>query len=133
MAEQSANSQFVETEVIESAVDERLAAALDASNYRLTLNIQRENSKLKLKNHLVYSQNGGIFKITQDFISFIFALSQSKKSAVVLDSNENPVKIDDLDGFYENILDIYQEGMNDYLIEFEKFKKLRTTARVVTW
>lgn len=133
MAEQSANSQFVETEVIESAVDERLAAALDASNYRLTLNIQRENSKLKLKNHLVYSQNGGIFKITQDFISFIFALSQSKKSAVVLDSNENPVKIDDLDGFYENILDIYQEGMNDYLIEFEKFKKLRTTAKVVTW
>ena len=133
MAEQSANSQVVETEVIESAVDERLAAALDASNYRLTLNIQRENSKLKLKNHLVYSQNGGIFKITQDFISFIFALSQSKKSAVVLDSNENPVKIDDLDGFYENILDIYQEGMNDYLIEFEKFKKLRTTAKVVTW
>ena len=133
MAEQSANSQVVETEVIESAVDERLAAALDASNYRLTLNIQRENSKLKLKNHLVYSQNGGIFKITQDFISFIFALSQSKKSAVVLDSNENPVKIDDLVDFYENILDIYQEGMNDYLIEFEKFKKLRTTAKVVTW
>ena len=133
MAEQSANSQVVETEVIESAVDERLAVALDASNYRLTLNIQRENSKLKLKNHLVYSQNGGIFKITQDFISFIFALSQSKKSAVVLDSNENPVKIDDLVDFYENILDIYQEGMNDYLIEFEKFKKLRTTAKVVTW
>ena len=133
MAERSANPTIVETEVTESAVDERLARALEASNYRLTLNIQRENSKLKLKNHLVYSQNGGIFKITQDFISFIFALSQSKKSAVVLDSNENPVKIDDLDGFYENILDIYQEGMNDYLIEFEKFKKLRTTAKVVTW
>lgn len=133
MAEQSANPIIVETEVVEAAVDERLAKALEASNYRLTLNIQRENSKLKLKNHLVYSQNGGIFKITQDFISFIFALSQSKKSAVILDSNENPVKIDDLEDFYENILDIYQEGMNDYLIEFEKFKKLRTTAKVVTW
>ena len=133
MAEQSANPTIVETEVVEAAVDERLAKALEASNYRLTLNIQRENSKLKLKNHLVYSQNGGIFKITQDFISFIFALSQSKKSAVILDSNENPVKIDDLEDFYENILDIYQEGMNDYLIEFEKFKKLRTTAKVVTW
>lgn len=133
MAEQSANPTIVETEVVEAAVDERLAKALEASNYRLTLNIQRENSKLKLKNHLVYSQNGGIFKITQDFISFIFALSQSKKTAVILDSNENPVKIDDLEDFYENILDIYQEGMNDYLIEFEKFKKLRTTAKVVTW
>lgn len=133
MAEQSANPTVVETDVVETAVDERLAKALEASNYRLTLNIQRENSKLKLKNHLVYSQNGGIFKITQDFISFIFVLSQSKKSAVILDSNENPVKIDDLEDFYESILDIYQEGMNDYLIEYEKFKKLRTTAKVVTW
>jgi hypothetical protein len=133
MAEQSANHTVVETDVVETAVDERLAKALEASNYRLTLNVQRENSKLKLKNHLVYSQNGGIFKITQDFISFIFALSQSKKSAVILDSNENPVKIDDLEDFYESILDIYQEGMNDYLIEYEKFKKLRTTAKVVTW
>lgn len=133
MAEQSANPTVVETDVVETAVDERLAKALEASNYRLTLNIQRENSKLKLKNHLVYSQNGGIFKITQDFISFVFALSQSKKSAVILDSNENPVKIDDLEDFYESILDIYQEGMNDYLIEYEKFKKLRTTAKVVTW
>jgi hypothetical protein len=133
MAEQSADPTVVETDVVETAVDERLAKALEASNYRLTLNVQRENSKLKLKNHLVYSQNGGIFKITQDFISFIFALSQSKKSAVILDSNENPVNIDDLEDFYESILDIYQEGMNDYLIEYEKFKKLRTTAKVVTW
>lgn len=133
MAEQSTNPTVVETDVVETAVDERLAKALEASNYRLTLNVQRENSKLKLKNHLVYSQNGGIFKITQDFISFIFALSQSKKSTVILDSNENPVKIDDLEDFYESILDIYQEGMNDYLIEYEKFKKLRTTAKVVTW
>ena len=133
MATQSANAPVVETEIIDNTVDERLAKAIDASNYRLTLNVQRENSKLKLKNHLLYSQNGGIFKITQDFISFIFAVSQSKSSAVILDSNENPVKIDDLADFYENILEIYHEGMNDYLLEFEKFKKLRTTAKVVTW
>ena len=122
-----------ETAVIEDVVDERLAKALEASNYRITLNIQRENSKLKLKNHLVISQNGGIFKINQDFISFIYALSQSKTSAIILDSNENPVKIDDLESFYEDVLSIYQEGMNEYLVEFEKFKKLRTTSKVVDW
>lgn len=122
-----------ETTVIADVVDEKLAKALDASNYRLTLNVQRENSKLKLKNHLVYSINGGIFKISQEFISFIFAISQSKPSAVVLDSNENPIKIEDLASFYEEILELYQEGMNDYLLDFEKFKKLRTTAKVVTW
>ena len=126
-------SEQVETAVVTDIVDERLAKALEASNYRLTLNVQRENSRLKLKNHLTYAANGGIFKITQEFISFIFALSQSKESGVILDSNENPVKIDNLEDFYEEILSIYQEGMNEYLIEFEKFKKLRTTAKVVTW
>ena len=121
------------TTVVEDVVDERLAKALEASNYRLSLNTQRENSKLKLKNKLVYSENGGIFKITQDFISFIFALSQNKTDAVILDSNENPIVIDDLNDFYEEIVGIYQEAMNDYLREYENFKKMRTTAKVVNW
>lgn len=123
-----------EVEIIfDSLVDDKLAKALEASNYRLTLNIQRENSKLKLKNHLVYSQNGGLFKITQDFISFIFALSQSKESSVILDSNENPILIKNLQTFFEEILSIYQEAMNEYLIEYEKFKKLRNTKTLVNW
>lgn len=126
------NLSEVET-IFDSLVDDKLAKALEASNYRLTLNIQRENSKLKLKNHLVYSQNGGLFKITQDFISFVFALSQSKESSVILDSNENPVLIKDLQIFFEEILSVYQEAMNEYLIEYEKFKKLRNTKTLVNW
>jgi hypothetical protein len=126
-------AQSSETTIIENIVDDKLAKALEASNYRLTLNIQRENSKLKLKTHLTYSINGGIFKISQDFISFIFALSQGRQHAVVLDINDNPIKIDDLSDFYEEILSIYQEGMNEYLAEFEKFKSLRTTTKLTTW
>ena len=126
--------QTSETTIIENIVDDKLAQALEASNYRLTLNIQRENSKLKLKTHLTYSMNGGIFRISQDFISFIFALSQGKKnSAVVLDINDNPIKIDDLSDFYEEVISIYQEGMNEYLSEFEKFKSLRTPSKLATW
>ena len=123
----------VKTETVTTAIDERLAQALEASNYRLTLNIQRENSKLKLLTRLVYSEGGGIFKITPDFIAFVFALSQNKKSGVILDTNDNPIKIESLEDFFENILEVYYEGTNDYLSEFEKFKKLRTTAKVVTW
>ena len=123
----------LEVEVVTSAIDERLAQALEASNYRLTLHTQRENSKLKLRTRLVYSEAGGIFKITPGFIAFVHTLAQFKKSGVLLDSNENPIKIESLEDFLENILDVYQEGMNDYLAEFEKFKKLRTTAKVVTW
>ena len=123
----------VKTETVTTAIDERLAQALEASNYRLTLNIQRENSKLKLLTRLVYSEGGGIFKITPDFIAFVFALSQNKKSGVILDTNDNPIKTESLEDFFENILEVYYEGTNDYLSEFEKFKKLRTTAKVVTW
>lgn len=124
---------MTETTVIDSVIEDKLAKALEASNYRLTLNVQRENSKLKLKNKLVFAINGGIFKITQDFIAFVYALSQSKNSAVILDSNENPIKIDDLEEFFDEVVSVYQESMNDYLAEYEKFKKLRNTESVVNW
>lgn len=123
------------TETIEvtDVIDPRLAAALSASNYRLTLNLQRENAKLKLLHRLQYAENGGIFKVTPDLISFIAAIKAERSSAVILDMNDNPIKIESLEDFFENILDVHQESMNDYFNEHENFKKLRNTEKVVGW
>lgn len=123
------------TETIEvtDVIDPRLAAALSASNYRLTLNLQRENAKLKLLHRLQYAENGGIFKVTPDLISFIAAIKAERSSAVILDMNDNPIKIESLENFFENILDVHQESMNDYFNEHENFKKLRNTEKVVGW
>ena len=120
-------------ETVSGVIDDRLAQALEASNYRLTLNIQRENSKLKLRNKLQLSKNGGIFRVSQEFISFIFTLSNFKEEAVILDTNENPIKIENLKDFLNEVVEIFTEGMNEHLVDYEKFKKLRSTAKVISW
>ena len=119
---------------IKNAIDERLALALEASNYRITMQHQKEISKLKLQNNLVYSTNGGIFVANRELISFVSTLISHKKSdAIILDSNDNPIKIDNLEEFLEELIGLYYESMNDHLVEYDKIKTSRTTTKVVNW
>ena len=46
-------------------MDGRLKAALDFSNYRQTLTIQRKQLKEKIDAKMTYGHNGGIFKIDE--------------------------------------------------------------------
>lgn len=117
-----------------NAIDERLASALEASNYRITLHIQKQNSKLKLQNDLVYSHNGGIFTADKDLISFVYTLLKcGKNSTVLLDTNDNPIEIFDLQSFFDELIGLYHEAMNEHLRDFNKIKMARTTAKVVGW
>lgn len=119
---------------IKNAIDERLAAALEASNYRVTLNLQKEAAKLKLQNNLLFSTNGGIFSVDRQLISFVFTLINiGKNEAILIDNNDNPIEIKNLKDFLDDIIGIYYEGMNDHLIEFNKIKSARTTSKVVNW
>lgn len=119
---------------IKNAIDERLATALEASNYRITLQHQKEISKLKLLNNLVYSLNGGTFIADRNLISFVATLLSFKKNdAIILDTNDNPIKIDNLEEFLEELIGLYYESMNDHLIEYNKIKLARTTVKVVNW
>lgn len=119
---------------LKNAIDERLAAALEASNYRVTLNLQKEAAKLKLQNDLLFSINGGIFFADRQLISFIFSLiNMGKTEAVLIDNNDNPIEIKNLKDFLDDIIGVYYESMNDHLIEFNKIKSARTTSKVVNW
>jgi hypothetical protein len=117
-----------------NAIDERLAAALEASNYRVTLQLQKNASKLKLKSDLTFSINGGIFTADRDLISFVSALlNLNKQEAVLLDNNDNPIKIDNLKNFLEELVELYNAGMDEHLKEYNRLKSARTTSKVVTW
>lgn len=119
---------------LKNAIDERLAAALEASNYRVTLNLQKESAKLKLQNDLLFSINGGIFIADRQLISFVFSLiSMGKNEAILIDNNDNPIEIKNLKDFLDDVVGVYYESMNDHLIEFNKIKSARTTAKVVNW
>jgi hypothetical protein len=112
-------------------MDDRLTKALEYSNYKVIVFQQKQNLKLRLENLLTYAHNGGMFKITQELISFVAALLQREVTEVVLvDSRENPVKIDNLEDFYDTILSQYFEATNEYHLEFEKLRKARSVKQV---
>jgi hypothetical protein len=111
-------------------MDDRLTKALEYSNYKVTVFRQKQNLKLRLENLLTYAHNGGMFKISQELISFVDALLRREVSEVVLvDSRENPVKILNLQEFYDTILSLYFEATNEYHLEYEKLRKARSVKQ----
>ena len=114
-------------------MDDRLQTALDFSKYRQTLSIQRRLLKEKLQAKLTYGTAGGIFYIDHSLISFVqLCIDQGRVSGIpLIDSNENPVLIDDLIKFRDEIFDRYFSANLEYLSEYEKIKKSRSVEKLV--
>ncbi len=105
---------------------ERLEKALHFSNTMQTFNLAKNNLKVKTQNLLSYSQYGGTFNITQEFIGFLNAVkSAGKNKVVILDKNETPIQIEDVSDFLDNVLAIYFEVVNEYNNEYQKLKSSR--------
>jgi hypothetical protein len=90
-------------------MDPILQQALDFSNYRQTLAIQRKTLKEQMAGKLTYAVNGGIFKVDRVLINFVqLLIDQGRSSGIVLlDQNENPILIEDLEKFKDEIFDGY--------------------------
>lgn len=108
-------------------MDDRLQKALDFSNYRITLFLQKENIKVKVDSLLTYAINGGIFKANIELITFVNLIkSQGHTSVVLIDKNNNPVEITDLETFQSDLLSRYFEATNFYYSEYTKLRKTRS-------
>lgn len=117
---------------IKAAIDGRLEAAIASANYRITLNNQKQNARLKLERDLTYAANGGIFAVTPELISFVHVLvSMGKDSGILLDVNKNPIEIESLPAFLESVIERYHECMNEFLVEFKSLQRARTTKSLV--
>ena len=114
-------------------MDERLKTALDFSNYRQTLAIQRKTLKERINAKLIYGINGGLFKIDQSLIAFVQMLIDQGRTENVplIDINENPVLISDLTAFRDEILDRYFTSTYEYVEEFQKIKASRTVEKLL--
>ena len=114
-------------------MDERLRKALDFSNFRHTFSIQRKILKEKNEARLTYGHAGGIFKIDMSLITFVDMLINNgrKNDAPLLDSNDNPILINDLEEFKNEILDRYFTSTLEYYKEYEKVKKTRSLEKLL--
>lgn len=113
-------------------MDEKLKAALEFSNYRLTLNNQKQNLKMRMQTMLTIGYNGNMFTAKLELINFVKQLLDLQvKQYVFLDDNENPVMVTDLLDFHSRLISVYTEALNEYYVENEKLKKMRDTKKLV--
>jgi hypothetical protein len=114
-------------------MQEQLKKALEFSQYKQTLSIQRKVLKEKIEAKLTFGQNGGIFKIDRTLITFVqMLIDQDRTTGVVLlDQNENPILIDNLEKFRDEILDRYFTSTNEYFEQYQTLKKSRSVEKLL--
>lgn len=114
-------------------MDERLRQALEFANYRQTLAIQRKALKEKIDAKLTYGYKGGLFKIDQTLLTFVqMLLDQGRSNGVpLMDSNGNPVIVDDLMQFRDEIFDRYFSTLLEYHDQYQQFKQKRSVEKLV--
>ena len=114
-------------------MDDILKTALEFSNYNQTLNIQRHLLKEQLDAKLTYGSCGGIFKIDRSLISFVQLIIDSGRveNVPLIDLNNNPILIQDLQKFKDDIFNMYFSATYEYFTEYDKLKKNRSVAKLV--
>ena len=114
-------------------MQEHLDKALEFANYRQTFAIQRKTLKEKIDAQLTYGVNGGIFKIDRSLLNFVEMLifKSRRENVVLLDKNDNPILIEDLTKFRDEIFDRYFSATFAYLEEYQKIKKARSVETLL--
>lgn len=112
-------------------MDTRLEDALKFAEYRTTLNNQLSQLQHKAETQLLHSVNGGTFPITPELISFVSILLSKQEEAILLDKNNTPILIENLQDFFDTILDRYNEVTKDMHEEVSRIRKARSVKAVI--
>lgn len=113
--------------------DNEFQKVLEFANYQQTFSIQRKALKEKISAKLTFGYNGGLFCIDQTLLSFVETLlSKGRNSGVVLlDINENPILVDDLEAFRDECFGRYFEATNEYYQQCVNLKKSRSVEKLL--
>lgn len=114
-------------------MDDVLKKALEFSNYRQTLAIQRKTLKEKINQDLTYGFGGGIFKIDRSLISFVQMLVDQGRvdNVPLLDTNDVPVMIPNMEKFRDDIMDRYFSALYNYYEKDQQIRKSRSVEKLV--
>lgn len=114
-------------------MNDPLKKALEFSNYRQTLAIQKKVLKEKIDAQLTYGHAGGIFKIDRTLIAFVQMLvDQGRVNDIpLLDSNNTPIMISNLENFRDEILDRYFTALYEYYEKDQAIRKSRSVEKLL--
>jgi hypothetical protein len=115
-------------------MDKRLEQALDFSNFRMILLTRQENLKVLMNNKLMLNYGGGLFKVDKELISFIgIILLNENKNVILIDTNDIPILIEDLEDFAKKASAQYEKALDQYYKSYQKLNEAREIRKVIDW
>jgi hypothetical protein len=116
-------------------MDARLEKALDFSNFRMIIATRQKNLKSLFENKLILYYEGGIFKVTTEFLSFLVTIIMREKQDgfIFIDQNEIPIYIKDLDDFYNEAFKKYKSAIKQYYDSYQKLSEAREIRKALDW
>tara|TARA_B100000902_G_scaffold36868_2_gene44081 strand:+ start:28682 stop:29029 length:348 start_codon:yes stop_codon:yes gene_type:complete len=115
-------------------MDERLAKALEFSNYRSTIENQKRNLRSRVDSLQTITYNNGSFKANKETISFVSTLIDlGNDEIVIVDERSNPIEINDPKDFLTTLVEAYMASMNEFLAESKKLAKARSIKKIMDW
>jgi hypothetical protein len=113
-------------------MDERLAKALEFSNFLETQNNQKRIFLAQYKENLIHYTHGHKFTVTQELINFCYTLSNIyPDNAVILDDNNIPFTVPNIDEFTKELIGVYVFASRKYVTDYEVIKKNRSVQGLV--
>lgn len=113
-------------------MDEQLKNALDLSRLIETSTNAKRISYEKFKERTTFYKNGGRFAINKELISFCKTMIEmNQQSIVLLDFDNDPVIIDNLNDFLKEIVIVYTEASNAYITEVKKINSQKTVTGLI--
>jgi|TARA_B110000305_G_scaffold203633_1_gene232706 hypothetical protein len=113
-------------------MDEALEKAIEFSNFTVTLNTQKRILYEKYNTQLIVYSNGGRFTVTKELLNFchLLAIKEVNKT-VLIDDNNTPFEIPNVQEFLDIILQQYATATNTYLAEYKSLTKNRSVEGLV--
>jgi len=106
-------------------MDESLSKSLEHAQRLKTFNNQLRLLKEKCLENNIYYTEGHQFTVNLNLINHCLTLINIKQTneAVFLDDYNVPVKIEDIKTFHNDIIDLYQQNLNQYFVEYNQLVK----------
>ena len=95
--------------------------ALSFANYQATLNQQRKLLKEKFESDCIFVYNGGLFQLTQQWIS-----SFDLESKWIIDMNGQPIEVVDSKVLIDTAKDAFNRAITEYGEAFKDLRKQRS-------
>jgi hypothetical protein len=105
-------------------MEKSLESIIKKSDRMLSVRMKRQSLKEKFDANITFGLNGGIFKIDQILISFVSTIISlgKTKNVVLLDVNQTPIVIEDLNCFLQQIVDQYFMSLGEYHAGYQDLK-----------